>query len=179
MVQHRASEYYHQPPPRCLPCSAWHLTRRLLADHQAFPDRPAGCAEGFVQEQVGSGDRRRTRYREGSQFHYLSRNAQAQFHQAIAHAFALAGASDVVITARSLPELEATREEILSEPQLSGSRAPKILVQVTDVTSEESVKALFDRLDQEGVEIDVLVNNAGKSRHQARPQRGSTNHRNR
>ncbi|EPS96281.1 NAD-binding protein [Fomitopsis schrenkii] len=81
--------------------------------------------------------------------------------KAIAHAFALAGASDVVITARSLPELEATREEILSEPQLSGSRAPKILVQVTDVTSEESVKALFDRLDQEGVEIDVLVNNAG------------------
>ncbi|KAI0728253.1 putative oxidoreductase [Fomitopsis betulina] len=82
-------------------------------------------------------------------------------NQAVAHAFALAGASVIIITARSQSELESAREEILSEPQLNGSLAPKVLVQVTDVTSEESVKALFDRLDQEGIEIDVLVNNAG------------------
>ncbi|KAI0728254.1 putative oxidoreductase [Fomitopsis betulina] len=81
--------------------------------------------------------------------------------KAVAHAFALAGASVIIITSRSQSELEFAREEILSQPQLNGSLAPKVLVQVTDVTSEESVKALFDRLDQEGVEIDVLVNNAG------------------
>lgn len=84
-------------------------------------------------------------------------------NQAVAHAFALAGASVIIITSRSQSELEFAREEILSQPQLNGSLAPKVLVQVTDVTSEESVKALFDRLDQEGVEIDVLVNNAGQS----------------
>ena len=66
-----------------------------------------------------------------------------------------------MLTARSQPELESARKEILSEPLLSGS--PKVLVQVTDVTSEESVKALFERLDRECINIDVLVNNAGKS----------------
>ena len=59
-----------------------------------------------------------------------------------------------------MSELESAREEILSDPQLSGS--PKVVVQVMDVTSEESVNALFDMLDREGISIDVLVNNAGK-----------------
>ena len=86
--------------------------------------------------------------------------------QAVAHAFALAGASNIVLTARSQSELESVRKDILSEPQLSGS--PKVLVQVTDVTSEGSVKALFERLDQEGINIDVLVNNAGKRMNSAR-----------
>ncbi|KAH9915673.1 NAD-P-binding protein [Fomitopsis serialis] len=79
--------------------------------------------------------------------------------KAIAVAFALAGASNIVLTARSQSELESARDDILSAPQLSAP--PKVLVQVTDVTSEDSVKALFDVLAREGVHIDVLVNNAG------------------
>ncbi|KZT70840.1 putative oxidoreductase [Daedalea quercina L-15889] len=79
--------------------------------------------------------------------------------KAVALAFALAGAANIVLTARSQSELESARKAILSEPQLSGS--PKVLIQVTDVASEESVKALFDMLAKEGVQIDVLVNNAG------------------
>ena len=71
----------------------------------------------------------------------------------------MAGTSNIVLTARSQSELESAREEILSEPQLGES--PNVIVQVTDVTSEESVKALFDKLDQESINIDVLVNNAG------------------
>ena len=55
--------------------------------------------------------------------------------------------------------------------------SPKIITQTTDVTSEESVNALFERLAEEGVDVDgpsslrcefallmyrvVLVNNAG------------------
>ena len=112
-----------------------------------------------MQGQVRLDHRCRARYRQGSSVHDSRRSAQAQSQQAVAHAFALAGAANVVITARSQPELESARKEILAEPQLSGS--PQVLVQVTDVTSQESVKALFDRLDREGINIDVLVNNAG------------------
>ncbi|TFY61774.1 hypothetical protein EVJ58_g4301 [Rhodofomes roseus] len=88
--------------------------------------------------------------------------------KATAIAFALAGASNIVLTARSQSELESARNDILSESQL-GSK-PNILIQVTDVTSEESVKALFDMLERESVQVDVLINNAGKSR---RLDRGS------
>ena len=129
-------------------------------------DRSSGCPQGFLQGQVRLGHRRRTWYREGSSIHDSSRSARAQPQQAVAHAFALAGAANIVITARSQSELESARKEILSEPQLSGS--PKILVQVTDVTSQESVKALFDRLDQEGIYVDILVNNAGNRMPRAR-----------
>ena len=78
----------------------------------------------------------------------------------------MAGTSNIVLTARSQSELESAREEILPEPELSGS--PKVIVQVTDVSSVASVKALFERLDQEGINVDILVNNAGKRRDSAR-----------
>jgi NAD(P)-dependent dehydrogenase (short-subunit alcohol dehydrogenase family) len=79
--------------------------------------------------------------------------------QAIALAFAAAGASTIVITARSEGELDATRAEILKAAP--SDAAPRVLTHVTDVTSTESVEALFVRLDREGVLPDVLVNNAG------------------
>jgi len=81
--------------------------------------------------------------------------------KAIAVAFALAGAANIILTARSQSELESARDDILSEAVSQLSVPPKVLVQVTDVTSEDSIKVLFDLLAKEGVHIDVLVNNAG------------------
>jgi NAD(P)-dependent dehydrogenase (short-subunit alcohol dehydrogenase family) len=83
--------------------------------------------------------------------------------QAIALAFAAADASTIVITARSEGELDATRAEILKAAP--SDAAPRVLTHVTDVTSTESVEALFVRLDREGVLPDVLVNNAGDGEH--------------
>jgi NAD(P)-dependent dehydrogenase (short-subunit alcohol dehydrogenase family) len=79
--------------------------------------------------------------------------------QATTLAFALAGATTIVITARSQHELDAARDDILKEAHLSP--APKVLTHVTDVTSIESVDGLFAMLDKERVLPDVLVNNAG------------------
>jgi NADP-dependent 3-hydroxy acid dehydrogenase YdfG len=74
-------------------------------------------------------------------------------------AFALAGASTIVVTARSQHELDSARDDILKETHLDP--APRVLTHVTDVTSNESVEGLFIMLDKEGVLPDVLINNAG------------------
>ena len=63
-----------------------------------------------------------------------------------------------MLVSRTLSELESVREEILA---LQLDASPKVLVQATDVTSEGSVKALFDLLRSKDVQIDVLINNAG------------------
>jgi hypothetical protein len=73
--------------------------------------------------------------------------------QAIAQHFALAGASAVTITGRTVSSLQETAAEIEKEvPGCSVSAFP------ADVTDAESVQRLFDQLP--GVP-DVLVNNAG------------------
>jgi NADP-dependent 3-hydroxy acid dehydrogenase YdfG len=78
--------------------------------------------------------------------------------QASALAFAQAGATTIVLTARSKDELDAVRGEILAEAH---GAPPKVLTHVTDVTSAESVERLFAALDAEGILPDVLNNNAG------------------
>ncbi|KZT65951.1 NAD(P)-binding protein [Daedalea quercina L-15889] len=78
--------------------------------------------------------------------------------KAIAVAFAHAGAATIVLASRTLSELEGVRDDIAS---LELDRQPRVLIQATDVTSEESVRALFDTVEREHVYIDVLVNNAG------------------
>ena len=63
-----------------------------------------------------------------------------------------------MLASRTLSELESVCKEILA---LQLDTSPKVLVQPTDVTSEDSVKALFDLLSGKNIQIDVLVNNAG------------------
>ncbi len=80
--------------------------------------------------------------------------------QAIAIAFAQAGASTLILTSRSTEELTSVSTEISSLPSLSSP--PRIITQSVDVTSESSVSDLFKRLqEEEKVEVDVLINNAG------------------
>ena len=70
-------------------------------------------------------------------------------------ALALAGAgADVVLAARSLEPLEATRAEI----EALGREA---LVVPTDVRREESVQALAEQTLAHFGHVDILVNNAG------------------
>lgn len=76
--------------------------------------------------------------------------------QATALAFASGGASTIALTARSGHELEATKEQILKV-----NPTTRVICQVVDVTSEDSVRSLFDLLDKEGIKLDVLINNAG------------------
>jgi NAD(P)-dependent dehydrogenase (short-subunit alcohol dehydrogenase family) len=84
---------------------------------------------------------------------------RSRYGQVAALAFALAGATTIIITARSQHELDAAREDIFKEAHLLPP--PKVLTHVTDVTSIESVERLFAMLDAEGVLPDVLINNAG------------------
>lgn len=73
--------------------------------------------------------------------------------RAIALAFAEEGA-DVVIAARSDPELQDVAEEIRTHDV-------EALPVVTDITDPESVAALFERAIEHFGQLDVLVNNAG------------------
>lgn len=72
---------------------------------------------------------------------------------ACARAFAEAGA-DIVLSARSLDELERTAEEIRALGR-------KALVVQTDVMKEEQLQNLLDKTLEEFGKVDILVNNAG------------------
>jgi NAD(P)-dependent dehydrogenase (short-subunit alcohol dehydrogenase family) len=75
--------------------------------------------------------------------------------KAIAVAFAQAGA-DIVVTSRTLSQLEETSEKILK----IGRRALPV---ITDVSKSDQVKNLIEKLLKEFGRIDILVNNAGIS----------------
>lgn len=74
---------------------------------------------------------------------------------ATAVAYAQAGASGIVISSRTMSELEEVRKEVLKE-------APdcKVTAQICDVVSEASVSALKEAVEQEHGRLDVLINNA-------------------
>lgn len=72
----------------------------------------------------------------------------------LAKVFAQTG-HDVVLVARSEDKLQALQEE------LSNQYSIKATVLSYDLTDRAAPQALFDRLQQEGIAVDVLVNNAG------------------
>lgn len=73
-------------------------------------------------------------------------------------AFGLAGASTVIITSRTASELAEARAEI----EARAANVVQVITHATDVTSEDSVKSLFDALAARNVVPDVLVANAGE-----------------
>jgi NAD(P)-dependent dehydrogenase (short-subunit alcohol dehydrogenase family) len=75
--------------------------------------------------------------------------------KAIAFGLADSGAN-VVVAARTTPEIEAVTEEIFSR----GGRA---MAQTTDVTRSEQIEALIESTVNEFGRIDILVNNAARS----------------
>lgn len=84
--------------------------------------------------------------------------------KAIAKSLLLSGAS-VVLTARRLEKLEKTKAELLESVKEEGKNTcPEIHVLSSDVSKEESVVELFQKIDdltKDGSGIDLLVNNAG------------------
>jgi len=75
--------------------------------------------------------------------------------KAIALALSDSGAN-VVVAARTTPEIEAVTEEIFSR----GGRA---MARTTDVTRSEQIEALIESTVKEFGRIDILVNNAARS----------------
>jgi NAD(P)-dependent dehydrogenase (short-subunit alcohol dehydrogenase family) len=74
----------------------------------------------------------------------------------VATAFALAGAGNVVICARSQNDLDSAKEEIeIISP------GTKVLALAGDITSPPAVDSLFNKIASEGIVLDLLVNNAG------------------
>ena len=71
----------------------------------------------------------------------------------IARAFAKEGAS-LVVASRNQKNLEATAQELRSQ-------GTTVSVVPTDVTKEEQVAALFQRIVEEFGRLDILVNNSG------------------
>jgi NADP-dependent 3-hydroxy acid dehydrogenase YdfG len=70
--------------------------------------------------------------------------------------FALAGAESVTISARSQSDLNATKKEI-------SAAAPntKVIAIAEDLTSAKAVDNIYETLQNEGITVDLLVNNAG------------------
>ena len=73
--------------------------------------------------------------------------------------FARAGASDIVVTARSFPE--GLEHEILDAATAVGKPAPKVHFVKMEVSSLESVEAARAAVEKDVGRLDVLVNNAG------------------
>ena len=81
--------------------------------------------------------------------------------QAIAKALVSSGAS-VVLTARRPEKLASVREKILES--WKGDNLPRIYCIASDVSKEESVVELFQKIDGLNQRIDLLVNNAGTNK---------------
>ena len=76
--------------------------------------------------------------------------------EAYAVGFTKAGATDIVITARSTSELEAVSRRLKEiNPQV------KVSVVTCDVTSEDDVAKLGETIQSNHGRLDVLINNAG------------------
>jgi NAD(P)-dependent dehydrogenase (short-subunit alcohol dehydrogenase family) len=80
--------------------------------------------------------------------------------QAIAKSLLSSGAS-VVLTARRLEKLETAKEKLLESLQLKSADAPQVHVISSDVSKEESVVELFQKIDDLSTGVDLLINNAG------------------
>lgn len=76
----------------------------------------------------------------------------------IAHAYAIAGASALVLTGRDVPALETVASETR---RVSKKEDAKILTVVCEITSDRSVAQLAEEVRAEIGRLDVLVINAG------------------
>ena len=77
-------------------------------------------------------------------------------YQAIAKAWAQAGAAGIVLAGRNPESLNLT-VEIISKV----SESIPVIVEPTDVTDETSVKSLFDKVKAKFGKAHVLINSAG------------------
>lgn len=91
-----------------------------------------------------------------SPFHVDAVGGSKGIGKGIATAFALAGAKTVVISARSQVQLDATKKEIETE-----APETKVLAIPADLSSPAAVDKLYATLKEQGVVIDMLINNAG------------------
>lgn len=78
---------------------------------------------------------------------------------ATALSFARAGASNIVVGARS--PLDKLQEEILEAAKKANRDPPNVLAVHLDVTKEESVKEMAAQTEAKFGGVDVLINNAG------------------
>ena len=76
--------------------------------------------------------------------------------QATAKVFAQASAKDVVLVGRRLEVLEDVKASLKNKHPTCNALAEKC-----DVSDEDEVDQLFQRLQDRNIEIDVLINNAG------------------
>jgi NAD(P)-dependent dehydrogenase (short-subunit alcohol dehydrogenase family) len=76
--------------------------------------------------------------------------------KAIARAFTLASAANIVIVARSADELKTAAAEL--EEIAEGAHSPtKVIARQVDVAKDEDVEGLWDHLAALGITVDVLV----------------------
>ena len=76
--------------------------------------------------------------------------------QAIAVAWAQAGAAGLVLVGRKAAALEATEKNVVK-----ASKSVSILIQTADVSDESSVKALFAKVKERFGRAHVLINATG------------------
>ncbi|KAF1808771.1 short-chain dehydrogenase/reductase-like protein SDR [Eremomyces bilateralis CBS 781.70] len=79
--------------------------------------------------------------------------------RATAISYARAGASNIIIGARS--PLDAVKAEVLAAAKKENRDAPNVLALYLDVASEESVQKMVAQVEAQFGEVDVLINNAG------------------
>ena len=77
-------------------------------------------------------------------------------YQAIAKAWAQAGAAGIVLVGRKAETLNLTAENISKV-----SKSIPVIAEPTDITNETSVKSLFDKVKAKFGKAHVLVNSAG------------------
>ena len=84
----------------------------------------------------------------------LITGASSGIGRQLAHLFGRDG-SDLILTARSQDKLHALAEVLQSEYGVEAQVLP------LDLSHPDAAQAAFDRLQADGLEVDVLVNNAG------------------
>lgn len=79
--------------------------------------------------------------------------------EATAKAFAYAGVSTIILTARTISTLEEVKSSIEAIKDVSST--PKVLIYRMDVTDIRSVSEVLAQVKQQGIRVDILIANAG------------------